>query len=232
MLYSDMERFFKLLIWYSVGTYFLEIASGSADSLQGSPFFLWSERVVAAIFTIEIVWRLSYYYMIGRFFGDKPYLNTARFWVDMLAVVPFYVGFFVPAEWLGWIRTLRVLRLLKLYWYSKGIRDLCRAFVRARKALKGALVCMTTVVLFASALLLQAEGQAQPDKFDNIGNCIYYCLTTATTCGFGEYVTVTPLGRLITIFILYGPAIMIAAASIGIIGAAYQEELSSDEENS
>lgn len=216
-----MERFFKLLIWYSVGTYFLEIATGSADSLQGVPFFLWSERVVASIFTLETAVRLK---------KNWGYLNTPRFWVDMLAVVPFYVGFFVPAEWLGWIRTLRVLRLLKLYWYSKGIRDLCRAFIRARKALKGASICMITVVLFASALLYQAEGSAQPDKFDNIGNCIYYCLTTATTTGFGEYVTITPLGRLITIFVLYGPAIMIAAASIGIIGAAYQEELSLHEE--
>ena len=94
------------------------------------------------------------------------------------------------------------------------------------------MICMATTVLFASALLYQAEGAAQPDKFDNIGNCIYYCLTTATTCGFGEYVTVTPLGRLITIFVLYGPAILIAASMIGIIGAAYQEELNEDENNS
>jgi voltage-gated potassium channel len=219
MYYSPMDRFWKTLIWYSVATYFCEILMGAADSLHGHPFFLWSERVVAGLFTYEVFHRLR---KVG-------YANSARFWVDLVAIIPFYFGFFVPVEWLGWIRTLRVLRLLKLYWYYEGIRDLLRAFIRAQKALKGALICMTVVVLFSSALLFQAEGPAQPEKFGHIGNCIYYCLTAAVTVGFGDLYTVTPLGKLITIFFLYGPAILVAGSVIGIVGAAYQEELHKDE---
>lgn len=215
-----MDRFWKTLIWYSVATYFCEILIGASDSLHGHPFFLWSERVVAGLFTYEIYYRFS---------KNKLYLKSGRFWVDLLSVVPFYFGFVCPRDWLGWIRTLRVLRLLKLYWYYEGIRDLLRAFVRAKSALKGAFICMTVVVLFASSLLYQAEGATQPEKFGNIGNCIYYCLTAAVTVGFGDIYTATPTGKLITIFLLYGPAILVAGSVIGIVGAAYQEELHKDE---
>ena len=42
-----LETIFRNLIWYSVGMYFVEeIWLGTEDSLQGPPFFLWSERVV------------------------------------------------------------------------------------------------------------------------------------------------------------------------------------------
>lgn len=219
-----MNTFWKILIWYSVGMYFLEIANGASDTLHGHPFFLWSERIVAGLFTYEIFHRFS----IAKA-SNKNYLWTGRFYIDLLAVVPFWLGFLVPADFLGWVRTLRVLRLLKLYWYHEGIRDLLRAFVRAQKVLKGALICMAVVVLFSSALLYQAEGMVQPEKFGSIGNCIYYCLTAAVTVGFGDIYTVTPLGKLITILFLYGPAILVAGSVIGIVGAAYQEELHKDE---
>ena len=55
---NALETIFRYLVWYSVGMYFVEeIWLGTEDSLQGPPFFLWSERVVAGLFTIEYLLR-------------------------------------------------------------------------------------------------------------------------------------------------------------------------------
>ena len=51
---KTLEVFFKYLIWYSIGMYFVEdVLMDTEHSLEGSPIFLWSERLVATLFTIE-----------------------------------------------------------------------------------------------------------------------------------------------------------------------------------
>ena len=42
----------------------------------------------------------------------------------------------------------------------------------------------------------------------------------------------TPLGKCITIGVLYGPGIFLCAAVIGIVGAAYHEAIKEDEKES
>src|SRR5437868_7046086 len=97
----------KLLIWLSVALYLIELQTGSVNSRQGHPLSLWTERVIASVLTLEYIVRLM---LLGLRYARSP-LGL----IDLAAVLPFWVGFFVPARWLGVVRALRVLRLLKYF---------------------------------------------------------------------------------------------------------------------
>ena len=50
------DPFWKTLIWYSIALYLID-DGGSINSRAGHPFFLWSERVVASLMTLEYLFR-------------------------------------------------------------------------------------------------------------------------------------------------------------------------------
>jgi voltage-gated potassium channel len=204
---------FRTLVYLSVALYFIEVSfTGSSNSL-GSPMeFLWAERFIALVFTCEILYRYR---------TECQYINSFLFWVDVISVAPFWLGFVVPVEYLGWIRTLRVLRLGKLVRYNKSLQKLLRATMIALPSLRGALFCMFTVCLFATAIIFQVEHAAQPDVFTTVWDCFYYCTTTATTTGFGDLYPITLIGRILTMCLLYGPAIATTGIIFGIMSDAY-----------
>src|SRR2546421_4367292 len=99
-----LELFVQVLIFYSLLMYFLELEFTISERSVG--FWLWSERIVATLFTIEY---------ITRWVVSRSWLYPLRpmALVDLVAILPFYVGFFVDLRSLRLVRTLRVLRLFK-----------------------------------------------------------------------------------------------------------------------
>jgi len=98
-----MEEFFKVLIVYSVGMYVVEeLAAGTEHSREGWLGLLWSERIVAVLFTFEYF--LRWFYSENR----RRYPFSLMAMVDLLAFLPFFAGFFVTNDTLHLIRTLRI----------------------------------------------------------------------------------------------------------------------------
>lgn len=192
----------------SVAAYFVEVALG----MDGNIRFLTFERIVAVIFTIELFVQLR---------REDKYWKTGEFIVDLLSIIPFYAGFFVPVEYLGIVRTLRVLRLLKLFWHNDSFMVMKNAFVLAWPSVKNVGFCLICLALFCAAILFQVE----PTTFGTIGNTLYFVLTTITTIGFGDYSPKTGLGKAITIFLLYGPSLMVCGSLIGVVCSSYQTSL-------
>jgi voltage-gated potassium channel len=129
----EIESFFQFVIFYSLATFFVELEFfKSENSLVGPRFFLWSERLVASIFTVEYALR-----WIRSKNWRYPITFTAI--VDLLAVLPFYVGFLVDLRVLRLIRTLRMLRLFKLHRYNTALRSFVASIRNAGDQL-GALV--------------------------------------------------------------------------------------------
>lgn len=201
------HRFITALVFLSIGLYFLEVSC--PECFAGNSLFLWLERIIACVLTYEIIhqWR-----------SERHYAFSVEFSVDLLAIIPFWLGFFVSPEHLGVIRALRCLRLLKLFWTCDSFRVLALTFRKAWPMLKMALVCTVCIVLLAASVLFQLE----PDNFGSIGNAIYFCFTAASTVGFGDFSPKTPAGKFVTIAVLYGPALLVCGAVVGIVGSAYQ----------
>ena len=216
---STLEAIFRYLVWYSVGMYFVEeVWLGTEDSLQGPPFFLWSERVVAILFTIEYLlrWKVD-----NR---KKSYPFTLSAIIDFLAIVPFYVGFFVTREHLHLVRTMRILRLLKFFRYSRSLQLLAVAFYRARSHLQALGFAVLVLVLFSHAAIYEAERYVQPDKFGSAFDAIWFSCVSITTVGYGDIAPITPLGRIVTM-ITFVAGIMIFGTFAAVMNTSFAEML-------
>ena len=205
---KETKRWFNTLAFVSVILYFVEISL----NCPGATGFLWFERLVGIIFTLECAYQLK---------NEKNYCKSGEFVVDILSILPFYVGFFVSPEHLEYVRTLRCLRLLKLFWHNESFEVMRDAFKMAWPSLKNVGFCLICLCLFCAALLFQVE----KETFGSIGNAVYFVLTTTTTIGFGDFSPKSPLGKTITILLLYGPSLMVCGSFVGIACSSYQVAL-------
>ncbi|MDB4552784.1 ion transporter [bacterium] len=205
-----IERFIAFVIVGSVALYIVEVEyAGTDNSRQGHHLWLWIERIVASIFTIEYVLR-------ARQIGTS-YLKSRAGFIDLIAFLPFWIGFFVPAVWLGLIRSMRVLRLLKLYRYSKAMRVFLQALIGSKKYLGGMLLIVFIIMLFGAVGIHEIEKEAQPD-FNSLANCIWWTVVTLMTVGYGDMYPVTPLGKVFAEFLMV-IGVGLTASFIGIVGS-------------
>jgi voltage-gated potassium channel len=231
-----LDKFIKPLIWLSVILAVVEISPeigvGGEHSKDGNfwTWFLWTERVIACLFTVEFVLRLirsgpgKYVYTSGVF----PYLHISPFaWIDIISVAPFWFGFFAPVQLLGYIRMMRVFRLLKFYRYSRTLQLNALAFYRAYNQLKGLTFQVFITSLFFTLMVYQAEHVAQPEDFANLSLSAWFTVVTSTTVGYGDRSPATVVGMLVVTVMM---PIIIAqmGAALGIFGSCFQQVM--DEE--
>ena len=164
----------------------LSLRNNWENSYDSPLAFLYLERAIAALFTTEIIvrwWRSKSRSDEGA--GASYPFNV---WgaIDLICVLPFWIGFFVPFETLGIIRTFRILRLLKLFRYSRNLQLTALKFYRAYHNLKGTLFALGVVWLFFAVVTLNLEHPEQSEKFGSLLDGAWFTIVTATTVGYGD----------------------------------------------
>jgi voltage-gated potassium channel len=187
------------------------------------------ELVSLVIFTIEYALRLwvAPEHELKRHPSDaRARLHYAVSWVgliDLLSVLPFWLAPFVPDEFRT-IMVLRVFRFLKLARYSPSVRSLLEALYEERRALLGCMLILFGATIIVASIMHLVEGAAQPDKFGTIPAAMWWAIVTLGTIGYGDVVPVTPLGRLIGAFAIFGGLIMVALP-VGIVATAFADAI-------
>ena len=189
------------------------------------------EMVSIAFFTLEYLLRVWCCTVEERYaspvWGRVWYAVSPLALVDLVAIVPFYVailGGFTALD----LRLLRTVRLLaqvaRLSRYSSGIRTLARVMRDRGHQLLTVIMVLTVLLLIASSLMFFAEHKAQPDKFANIPQAMWWSVITLTTVGYGDAVPVTVPGRLLAGLIAV-LGIGLFALPAGILGSGFVDEL-------
>lgn len=211
------DPFLKLFVLFGIIIYLCEISTGSPDSLHSHAFFLWTERFIAIVFTIEYImrWMDDAQDHLGWHYPHSP-----LGFVDLISIMPFWLGFFVPVDWLHIIRTFRIFRLLKFFRYSRSLQLVALGFYRAWPALQPLCFTQLIVGLFCTVSIYEAESLAQPDKFRNLFDAAYFTMTTVATVGYGDLSPITPLGRIIAMF-TFVTALAIFAGILGVLGSSF-----------
>jgi voltage-gated potassium channel len=166
-----------------------------------------------AVFTVEYLLRI--YFARPR----RQYIFSFFGIIDLLAILPFYVGLGVDVRSIRAFRLLRLLRILKVARYSAAVQ---RFYVALRIAKEELIVYLsaTLVLLYLSALgIYYFEHDAQPDKFTSVFDALWWAVATFTTVGYGDVYPVTAGGRLFTFFVLL-IGLGIVSVPTGIIAAA------------
>jgi len=214
-----LEMFLQFLIFYSLVNYFFELEyAGTDNSREGYLFFLWSERVVAGIFTIEYLVR--WFYSKDRW----KYLTSPMGLVDLVAVVPFYAGFLVPAQYLRLVRTLRILRLFKIYRYNDALKSFVSSFAMIKKELQVIGIAILVLVFVSATAEYEFERVAQPEMFAKYSDALWWSLITLTTVGYGDMFPVTMGGR-ITALVTLALGLGVFGTFLSLIGSAFMSTM-------
>jgi voltage-gated potassium channel len=142
--------------------------------------------------------------------------------IDLLAVLPTYLAFFVPELHalidVRVLRMLRLFRILKLGAYVAEFGALGQALAASRRKILVFLSFVMGVVLVMGTLMYVVEGPA--NGFTSIPVGVYWAITTMTTVGFGDITPKTDLGRLIaSVMMLIGWGTL--AVPTGIVSAEF-----------
>lgn len=212
-----VDRYLKFIVLFGTTIYLVEISTGVSDSYHSHPFFLWTERVIASIFTLEYVlrWIDDAHDNVGWHYPYSP-LGI----IDLISILPFWVGFFVPVSFLHLIRTLRIFRLLKFFRYSRSLQLVALGFYRAWPALKPLCFSQMIIGMFCTVFIFEIESVAQPEKFRNLLDAAYFTMVTVATVGYGDLSPVTPLGKMATMFTIL-TALAVFAGMLGVLGSSF-----------
>jgi len=144
-------------------------------------------------FTIEYLGRLACV--------QRPLRYATSFYgvIDLLALLPTWLAFFVPELVVlvdvRLLRLMRVFRIFKLSQYSAEYRALTRAVHASRRKISVFIGFVLIVVLVAGTLMYVVEGPQH--GFTSIPTSVYWAITTMTTVGFGDITPKSDLGRFI-----------------------------------
>ena len=189
----------------------------------------WGELTCVVLFTIEYglrVWA-SVEDRAGRYehplWGRLRYVATPMALVDLVAILPTWLALVLPGDFLL-LRTLRLLRVLKITRHSPALATFEIVLVNERRSLLAAGTILTVALLLAAGTMHHLEGAAQPEAFGSIPAAMWWAIVTLTTVGYGDVVPITPAGRVvggITAVIGLG----MFALPTAILGAGFAHEL-------
>jgi hypothetical protein len=89
---------------------------------------------------------------------------------------------------------------------------------------------MILMVIMTASLGYVFEHEAQPEKFDNIPNSVYWAVITLASVGYGDISPITPVGRFMTVIMaLLGIGIFAIPAAL--LASAFGDQLHKEREN-
>jgi voltage-gated potassium channel len=148
--------------------------------------------------------------------------------IDILSILPFYLPFLFPVKNLLFLRSIRLLRILRLF----KLNRYTDALSKVRNVLKNKsyqLFCSFSIViilmLLSSVLMYYIEADDQPDVFKNAFSGLWWAIATVTTVGYGDIYPITGLGKILGAFIAI-LGIGLIAVPTGIISAGFVEQIS------
>lgn len=196
--------------------------------------FLILDAIAVSVFTIEYCLRLyccveepGYQKALA---GRLKLAKSTSSIIDLLAIAPFFLEVFLHHLFdLRFMRVFRLLRLLKLTRYTGATKSLSQVVAREWPVMAASAFIMLLLVVMTASLGYLFEHEAQPDKFENIPQSIYWAVITLASVGYGDISPVTPAGRAMTI-VLALIGIGIFAIPAALLSAAFADQLKSDRE--
>ena len=231
-LHNIFDTFIGVWVIISVAAVVLESVH-SVHYLINLEFVI-LDSIAVGIFTIEYLLRLYScveeprfrHGFLGRF---KQARQTSSI-IDLLAILPFFLEVFLGHVLdLRFLRTFRLARLLKLTRYNDSTKILTTVIAREWPVISASAFIMILMVVMTASLGYVIENQAQPEKFDNIPNSVYWAVITLASVGYGDISPVTAIGRFMTVVMsLLGIGIFAIPAAL--LASAFGDQLHKERE--
>lgn len=231
--YDIFDIFIVVLIILNIASVILETVQSL--HLRYAHIFKDFEVFSVIVFTIEYILRVWSCTEVEKY--KAPVWGRIKFMLSFLAIVdlfsflPFYLPMFIPFDmrFLRGFRLFRLVRVLKIGRYSEALRLFGRVLNAKKAELLTAVFAIFILLIISSSLLYFVEHEAQPTKFKNIPEAMWWGVVTLTTVGYGDIYPITTLGKVFaSIISLLG--IGLFALPAGILSAGFVEEIKTKKE--
>lgn len=208
----------------------------SVDSIQRlfAAQFRWVDVIAFSVFTLEYVARLYCAPENPEFKKLRlprwGYVRNGQAIIDLLTILPFLLEHLLPyALDLRFLRVFRLMRMLKLTRYTSATDTLYKVVKREWQVVMASVFVLMLLVVLTASLGYLFEHKAQPDKFENIPQSVYWAVITLASVGYGDISPITPMGRAMTV-VLALVGIGIFAIPAGLLASAFTDQLRIDRE--
>ena len=211
-----------ILILFSVAAVMIEsVEEYSIKYNEELTFFEW---VITAIFSLEYILRIISV--------KKPLKYIFSFYglIDLISLLPTYLGLFMFSESISSIKTirtirlLRVFRILKLIRYVKEANTLKQALIASRQRVIVFLLAVLAVATIMGTMIYIIEDSKA--SFTSIPRSIYWAIVTLTTVGYGDIAPQTVLGQFFaSIIMILGYAIIAVPTGMVSVELALSEKM-------
>jgi len=230
------EMFESVIAWWVVISV-IAVVFESVESIHYvlSTHFIIIDSIAVGLFSVEYFLKLYSCVEDPRlkkwFSGRIKHSLKFSSIIDLLAILPFFLELFLHHLFdLRFLRVFRLMRLLKITKQNNSTAVLKRVFTRETPILAAALFVMMLMVVLAASLAYLLEHDSQPDKYENIPSAIYWAVITLSSVGYGDLTPVSPVGRVMTIFMAV-IGVGIFAIPSALLASSFADELHSDKNN-
>ena len=208
-----------VMISLSIVISFIETIPSLAHTFQFALEIL--EYIVTFFFTVEYIARI---YCSPR---PKDYILSFFGIIDLMATLPPYLSYFFPnARYMLILRTFRFIRIFRIFKLFSLINEGYVLMYSLKKSLNKISVYFMFVLILVTCLgtLMYMVESGHPDtRFTDLGTSVYWAIVTMTTVGYGDITPVTPIGRLLSAFVMLLGYTIIAVPT-GIVTATIIDE--------
>lgn len=209
-------RLFDTVLIVAILSSVVVVIVDSVPSIREGPLhgvMIGLEWFFTILFTIE--------YVLRTLSVRKPWRYIFSFYglVDLLSILPTYVGLFIPnAQQLMVIRMLRLLRIFRVFKLVRFLGEadaLRQAFFASRHKIAVFLTTVLIIMTIMAALMHLIESNANNPDFSSMPQAMYWAVVTMTTVGYGDITPITPLGKFLSaVMMLIGYSMIIVPAGI------------------
>ena len=192
----------------------------------------WFEVFTIAVFSMEYVLRVWTCVEDSSSASRRPLKTRIRFVfsfhaiIDLLAILPFYLLTFgvLGNVDMRFLRSVRLLRVLKLTRYFATLNMLIIAMKENGRALAASFLILVTIMLLAASGMYYFERASQPVDFGSIPAAMWWAFATLTTVGYGDVTPITVGGKIFGALITVVGIGMVALPT-SILASGYSQQL-------
>jgi voltage-gated potassium channel len=179
------------------------------------------EYLLTFFFTVEYAARV---YSSPR---RRDYVLSFFGIIDLLSILPPYLSYFLPnARYMILLRSFRFIRVFRIFRLFSFINEghiLMRSLSKSLNKIAVYFLFVLILVTCLGTLMYMVESGSPDSAFTDLATSVYWAIVTMTTVGYGDITPVTPIGRLLSAFVMLLGYTIIAVPT-GIVTATIIDE--------
>lgn len=172
------------------------------------------DGVTSIWFTVEFCLRLTF---CPNF---KTFVKNPMNWIDLLAVLPFYLSLYHVGTRTSWLVVMRTLRIFRIFSLSFSFQILFHTLISSKNELFLVFLSLIVPIILFSSMIYFAENEDNKEMFPSIPESFWWAIVTVTTLGYGDVVPVTKVGKIIGAMCAICGVIIIALP-VSVIGSNF-----------